>query len=150
SETVDLMKSQAVTMYYPSEYNDKRYYVPITQHIEMEDQDIFAPIVRTLISGPSYQLNALHVFNEGTSLMHRPTLENGVLTLVFNEGVLQDVDKAIISDEVIETLVRTLTDHPKVEAIEVKVENIDQLVNENGEVYSEPVTKDLFVNMEKL
>jgi len=150
SETVDLMKSQAVTMYYPSEYNDRRYYVPITQHIEMDEQDIFAPIVRTLISGPNYQFNALHVFNAETSLIHQPTLENGVLTLVFNQGVLKDVDKAIISDEVIETLVRTLTEHPRVDAIEVKVENIDQLVNENGEVYSEPVTKDIFVNVEKL
>src|SRR5690625_602941 len=150
SETLDLMKSQAVTMYYPSEYNDNRYYVPITQHIEIDNQDIFAPIIRTLISGPSYQLNALHVFNDETTLMHRPTLENGVLTLTFNQGVLKDVDKAIISDEVIETLVRTLTEHPRVDAIEVKVENIDQLVNENGEVYSEPVTKDIFVNVEKL
>ncbi len=150
SETLDLMNSQAITMYYPSEYNDNRYYVPITQHIEMDDQDIFAPIVRALISGPTYQFNALHVFNAETSLIHRPTLENGVLTLVFNQEILKDSDKAVISDEVIETLVRTLTEHPRVEAIEVKVENIDQLVNENGEAYSEPVTKDIFVNVEKL
>lgn len=150
SETLDLMRSQAVTMYYPSEYNNNRYYVPITQHVEIEDQDIFSPIVRTLISGPSYQFNALHVFNDETSLIHRPTLENGVLTLEFNQEILKDTDKAVISDEVIETLVRTLTEHPRVEAIEVKVENIDQLVNENGETYSEPVTKDIFVNAEKL
>jgi len=149
-ETVDLMKSQAVTMYYPSEYNDTRYYVPITQHVEMDEQDIFAPMVQTLINGPSYQFNALHVFNAETSLVHRPTLENGVLTLVFNQNVLKDADKGIISDEVIETLVRTLTEHPRVEAIDVKVEDIEQLVNENGEAYSEPVTKDHFVSAEKL
>lgn len=150
TETMDLMKSQAVTMYYPSEYNENRYYVPITQHIEMNDKDIFEPIVSTLISGPNYHLNALHVFNTETSLMHRPTLEDGVLTLVFNQEILKDTDKAIISDEVIETLVRTLTEHPKVNAVEVKVEDVDQLVNENGEAYSEPVTKDIFVNAEKL
>src|SRR5690625_6047963 len=85
-----------------------------------------------------------------SSLVHRPTLENGVLTLVFNQNVLKDADKGIISDEVIETLVRTLTEHPRVEAIEVKVEDIEQLVNENGEAYSEPVTKDQFVSAEKL
>lgn len=150
TETMDLMKSQAVTMYYPSEYNDNRYYIPITQHVEMNNQDIFAPIVHTLLSGPDYHLNAIHVFNTKTSLIHQPTLENGVLTLVFNQEILKDTDNAVISDEVIETLVRTLTEHPRVNAIEIKVENVDQLVNENGEAYSEPVTRDILVNKEKL
>jgi germination protein M len=150
TETIDLTNSQAVTMYYPSEYNENRYYVPITQHVEIADQDIFSPIVQSLITGPSYHLNVIDVFNVETSLIDRPTLENGILKLVFNEEILKDMDHAVISDEVMETLVRTLTEHPKVEAIEVEVENVDQLVNENGEIYSEPVTKDEFMNIEKL
>src|SRR5690625_2164378 len=31
---LNLMNSQAVTMYYPAEHNENRYYVPVTQYVE--------------------------------------------------------------------------------------------------------------------
>src|SRR5699024_2865757 len=34
SDVLDLMNSEAVTMYYPAEHNEARYYVPITKHIQ--------------------------------------------------------------------------------------------------------------------
>ena len=150
TDTIDLLDSQAVTIYYPSEYNDNRYYVPVTQRIKVTDQEVFGSIVQALIDGPGYNVNTTHVFNTNTSLINNPTLENGVLELVFSQEVLEDIDKAMISDEVMETLVRTLTEQNKVDSVEVKVENIDQLTNENGELYSEPVTKETFMKIEKL
>lgn len=150
TDTIDLIDSQAVTIYYPTEYNDNRYYVPVTQHISKDDQEVFKPLVQALIDGPTYNLHVTHVFNEETLLMDPPRLENGVLQLEFNQNILKDVDKAIISDEVMETLVRTLTEQQEIKAVEVKVENVDQLNNENGEIYSEPVTKGEFMTVEKL
>lgn len=150
TDTVDLIDSQAVTIFYPTEYNDNRYYVPITQYVATDDQEVFGPIVQALIDGPSYNLNVTHVFNAETLLVNRPTLEDGVLKLVFNQKILKDIDKAVISDEVMETLVRTLTEQHRVDAVEVKVEDIDKLNNENGEIYSEPVTKGEFTKIEKL
>src|SRR5699024_467810 len=123
TDTVDLLGSQAVTMFYPTEYNDNQYYIPVTQHVETDDEDVYGYIVDALIAGPGYNMNVSHVFNSHTSLVDKPTLKNGVLELTFGKEILKDAEKAIISDEVMETLVRTLTEQHSVEAVEVKVED---------------------------
>ena len=151
TDTIDLIDSQAVTMYFPAGYNENRYYVPVTSHVETEGDDIYRSIVQALIDGPGYNnLNMTHVFNAHTSLVEDPVFNNGVLELVFNQDILEDVEQAMISDEVMETIVRTLTEQEMVEAVDVKVENVEVIKNENGEAYSEPVTKDSFINIEKL
>lgn len=150
SDTPDLINSQAVTMYYPAEHNETRYYVPLTKHILAEEENIYQEIVQTLIDGPGYNTNVLQVFNPESMLVDDPELDNGVLKLVFNEGVLKDSDQAVLSDEVMETLVRTLSEQGAVEAVDIQVENVDELVNENGEVYNEPVTKETFLPKEKM
>ncbi|UJL44993.1 GerMN domain-containing protein [Virgibacillus sp. NKC19-16] len=150
TDTLDLLDSQAVTMYYPAEHNENRYYVPVTQYVEGESEEMFGSIVEEMIQGPGLNTNVTHVFNPETVLTDTPTLENGVLELVFNEGILADADQPMISDEVMETIVRTLTEQQAVEAVDIKVENVEQLVNENGEMYDEPVTKQSFLPTEKL
>lgn len=150
SHGIDFMNSEAVTMYFPAEYNENRYYVPVTQHINTSDVNVFESIVESLMSGPTYNLNMTHVFNDQTLLLDEPILEDGVLELVFNQEILKNADKAVISDEVMETLARTLTQQNQVEAVNVKVENIDQLTNENGESYDEPITAQTFIESQKL
>lgn len=150
ADTVDFLNNKTVTMYFPMEHNDTRYYVPITKYVDSSEEDVFQAIVNTLIDGPGYDTNVIHVFNTETELVEKPVLEDGILRLKFNEKVLKDSDKSIISDEVMETLVRTLTEQEQVESVDIKVENVDKLVNENGEVYDEPVTKKAFVPKEKL
>src|SRR5699024_9643155 len=150
SDALDLMNSHAVTMYFTTEHNDTRYYVPTTQHVEDTHNNICYAMVQALLDGPSYDTNVIHVFNTETALVDEPVLNDGVLELVFNQSILKDQDEAIISDEVMETLVRSLTEDPSVEALNVKVENVDQIVSENGEVYDEPVNKESFVDSEKL
>src|SRR5699024_5197204 len=68
SDTLDLVDSQAVTMYYPAEHNENRYYVPVTQHINSGDQDMLSSIVQNLINGPGYNTNVPQVFNTQPSL----------------------------------------------------------------------------------
>lgn len=149
TDTLDYLTSRAVTMYYPAEYNDNRYFIPMTQYIET-GEEVFSLIVHALIDGPGYYNNMVHVFNTDTVLRDEPKLEKGVLKLVFNKGILKDEEQAIISDEVMETLVRTLTEQQAVKAVHVEVEDVDHLVNENGEVYNEPVTKKTFIPVEKM
>lgn len=150
TNTIDLISSEAVTMYYPSEYNDNHYYVPVTQHVKAIDDDIYSAIVSSLIDGPGYDVNVTHVFNDQTILAKSPSLDDGVLELVFTEDILKDAEQAIISDSVMETLVRTLTDQRNIEAIDVKVENVEKIVNEQGEMYTEPVTTSMFNPNEKI
>ncbi|MCM3400261.1 GerMN domain-containing protein [Oceanobacillus profundus] len=150
TDTLDLLESRAVTMYYPSEHGENRYYVPVTQHIEVTEENEYSSIVQALIDGPGYKTNVVHVFNPDTLLTNSPDLNDGILELVFSKDILQDSEQAVIADEVMETLVRTLTEQENVEAVDVKVEDVDQLVNENGEEYTEPVTKQAFTPTEKL
>jgi germination protein M len=144
-DTVDLMDSKAVTLYYPSQHDGKFYHVPITQHVEVEKGNTYQSIVQALIEGPSYDLNLLNVFNNGTSLTKKPTYNDGIVSLTFNEAVLSNVEKSSISDELMQTIVLTLTDQPGVEAVDVKVENVEQVYNESGKAYAEPVTRATFV-----
>src|SRR5699024_2324919 len=150
SDTLELVDSQAVTKYYPADHNEKRYYVPVNQHINNRDKDMLSSIVQSLINGTGYNTNVNQVFKSQTSIMSKPSLNDGVLELMFNQDILKDTDKAMISDEVMETLVRTLTEQEGVEAVEVNVEDVDELVNENEEVYAEPVTRKEFIPTEKL
>lgn len=150
SDTSDLIDSDVVTMQYPAEHNKVRYYVPITKYIQTKDSNYYEEIVNKLIDGPGFGANVIQVFNSETALIDEPLLESGVLKLVFNQGILSDSDSSVITDEVMETLVRTLSEQNGVEAVDVQVENVDKLVNENGEVYNEPVTQKSFIPSEEL
>ncbi|MCG3421058.1 GerMN domain-containing protein [Oceanobacillus jordanicus] len=150
TDTTDLINSKAVTMYYPTEHDENRYYVPVTQYVETNDEEIYASIIQSLLEGPGFNTNVQHVFNSTTLLTGEPTLSDGVLNLTFNEDILLKDGEGVIADEVMETIVRTLTEQQGIEAVDVKVENVEQLVNENGETYEEPVTKQQFTPTEKL
>ena len=150
TDTVDLTVSEAITMFYPAEHNDNRYYVPVTQYVEGTGEEFYDSIVEELVNGPKYNKNLIHVFNGSTMLTEDPELKDGILELTFNQSILSSDENSMIADEVMETLVRTLTEQEDVEGVNVQVENVDQLVNENGEAYTEPVTKQAFIETEEL
>src|SRR5699024_4522035 len=139
-----LMHSKVVTVYYPKQYHENFYFVPMTQYINDENEDVFTTIVEALMSGPSYEIEALDVFNDHTSLVNKSILSEGVLQLEFSEEILKDDENAVIADDVVETLVRTLTEQEGVEAVDIKVENREKVVGENGTAYDKPVTKNDF------
>ncbi|MDY0408601.1 GerMN domain-containing protein [Virgibacillus soli] len=150
TDAIDIMNSDVLTMYFPAEHNEQRYYVPITRHVEKTEDNVYELVVNSLLDGPGYNTNLIHVFNTDTMLVDEPTLEDGVLSLTFNENILKDPEQSMISDEVMETIVRSLTELQQVEAVNIQVENMDKLVNENGEAYEEPVSKKVFVPTDKL
>ena len=151
NDTIDFINSEAVTMYYPASDQENRYYIPVTQYVGAgEDEEMFEAIVTSLMDGPGFMANVTHVFNEEAMLVSEPALSEGVLELTFNEAILKDAEDAVIADDVMETIVRTLTIQDEIDAVEIKVENKDVIANENGEPYSEPVSADFFVPSEKL
>lgn len=150
ADTVDLMDSMPVTLYYPASYNDNQYTVPITQHVDVEDDDVYTSVVQALIDGPGYSADVNHVFNNGTELATSPSLDDGTLDLEFTDDILEDVDESKISDEVMKSLVFSLTDDDTVEDVNVHVEDVETLYNDDGEAYDEPVSKDTFVPSEKI
>src|SRR5690606_19921882 len=48
TDTVDLINSKAVTMYFPTEHDDNQYFVPVTQYLEVKDGDVHQAIVDAL------------------------------------------------------------------------------------------------------
>ncbi|WP_060678337.1 GerMN domain-containing protein [Virgibacillus halodenitrificans] len=150
TDTLDLIGSKPVTMYYPTQHNENRYYVPVTQYIETDSENTYQSIVQALLEGPGFNTNVKHVFNAKTLITKAPKLEDGVLEIEFSKDILKDQEKSMISDEVMETLVRTLTEQQSIDAVKVSVEGIEKIVNENGEAYSKPVTKQTFMPNEKL
>lgn len=145
ADGVDLMDSKAVTLYYPNQQGEQVYYVPVTQHVEMINDNVYQSVVQALLEGPSYDLGLLNVFNRSATIIEEPTIEDGVLHVTFSKEILSDEATGAISDEVMETLVLTLTDQVNVEAVSVTVDEVEQVFNEHGVPYSEPVSRDTFV-----
>lgn len=150
NSTTDLFESEAVTMFYPKEHNKNRYYVPVTKHVNVEQDKTYTALIEELLDGPALDTNALNVFNDGTTLKGKPTLNDGILEVEFSKEIMKNDDKNQIADEVIETLVRTLTELEDVEAVDISVEDVKSLVNEQGESYDEPVSKHKYKSYEKL
>lgn len=148
-EQPSLKQSEMVTFYYPKQHNDNTYFVPVSTFIN-ETDNIYEASVAKLLQGAPYEVGALQVFNDEVSLMKEAVLNDGVLQLVFNEQILKSSEAPVIADEVMETLVRSLTDRELIDAIEVEVENVDTIENEAGEVYEEPVQVSDFGSMEKM
>ncbi|KGX89037.1 GerMN domain-containing protein [Pontibacillus litoralis] len=142
-DVMDLTDSDSVTVYYPSQHNDQLYYIPVTKRVDVKESKKYETIVETLINGPGYNnTGLLTVFNQDVKLIAEPDLENGVLTLTFNENVLNDFDdKSVVTNKVMESLVLSLTEQPEVEAVSVKVENKDKVFTEKGVELAQPVTR---------
>lgn len=145
----NLQHSKAVTIYYPKRYKEELYYVPVTQYVH-KDQDLYSAIVETMLDGPPYELNAVDVFNDLAMLENKPYLKDGVLQLIFNEDILKDPENNIIANEVVETLVRTLTADEQVEAVDIKVKDKAVIMNEDGVAYDKPVTTNDIIHSEKM
>src|SRR5699024_4472031 len=68
SDTVDMIRSDVVTMYYPAEHEENRYYVPVTEHLQAND-NIYATTVQALIDGPGFNTEVMQVFNPESMLV---------------------------------------------------------------------------------
>ncbi|AIF67014.1 hypothetical protein GZ22_10410 [Terribacillus saccharophilus] len=148
---ITTVNSQSVTLYFPAEAVDGTpYEVPVTERMNSNAENDYVEIVNALIDGPAMDSNLSNVFNTGSALAAEPTLKDGVLNLEFNTEVLSNVDEAAITDQLMETLVMSLTELEEVEAVSVKVEGVEEVFNEHGEAYAEPVSREQYVPAEKL
>jgi len=146
-DVTDLSASNSVTVYYPTQHDDQVYYVPVTKRVEKNEESMYETIVQTLVNGPGFDLNLQQVFNEDVQLVEEPTYKDGVLTLNFNEKIVNNFEnQAVLSQEVMESLVLSLTEQPGVESVSVEVENVDQVFSEGGKVLAEPVSRPQMIN----
>lgn len=148
TDVVDITNTKPLTVYYMAESDGQKYYVPVTKRISNEETDPIVSAVNELAEGPSPSLGLMSDFQEGVELVSAPKYEDGKVTLDFNESIFGsfDEEQKIISSDVLNTLVLTLTEQEGIESVAVTVNGKAELINENGEKLTEPVTRPSKVN----
>lgn len=145
-QLVDVMNTKPVTLYFVTQSNKQTYYVPVTRRISNSEKDEVISVVNELIKGPSQKSQLVSDFNPDVRLVNAPKYENGKVTLNFNENIYASVGKNVISNYVLGSLVLSLTEQKGVESISIEVNGKLDLLKENGEKLTKPVTRPQNVN----
>lgn len=102
-DLVTINDIESYTMYYVNEYNDNKYYVPVTKYVNGSSVDPIKVIIKELSSSPIYETNLMSYLNAGADLNDYELVDND-LKLDFNELLLNDIDEKNILEEVMYTI----------------------------------------------
>ncbi|RST76256.1 sporulation protein [Siminovitchia acidinfaciens] len=148
SEAVDITNTRPMTVYYLSQADDEIYYVPVTRRISNNEQDDVAAVIKELADGPGMLMGLASALTSDVKLIDEPKIEEGVVTLNFNESIMGSEEKKIITDVALQSLVLSLTEQEGIESVSVLVDGKAELANEKGEPLTEPVMRPEKVNAE--
>lgn len=148
SDVVDITNTHPLTVYYMAETEGQKYYVPVTKRVSNTETDPIVSAVEELVKGPALATGLLSGFQDEVELLSAPKYEDGKVTLDFNKAIYGsfDEEQKIISSHALESLVLTLTEQKGIESVAVTVNGKAELINENGEKITEPVTRPEKVN----
>lgn len=110
------------TVYYVSNFNDNEYYVPVTKYINNNKQDKIKVIIDELATSPIYETNLMSYLNSNVNLIDY-SLNDKILSLNFNDYILNDDTSNKILEEVIYTIGLSVVDNFNVEDISILVNN---------------------------
>lgn len=147
---VDISNTKAVVVYYVRQTDDEHYYVPVTKRVKTDGNHLLTAIVEQLIKGPDLQTPLFSALMPDVALLNEPKLANKIVTLNFNENILGSFDRNLISDEVLQSIVLTLTEQEGIEGVSIQVNGKTDIENEKGEPITEPVTRPETVNSVEL
>ena len=102
-DLVSLNNIESYTTYYVNEYNDNKYYVPVTKYVNNINEDRVKLIIKELGSSPIYETSLMSYLNVG-AILNDYELDGNNLKLNFNEYLLNDIDEKNILEEVIYTI----------------------------------------------
>lgn len=145
---VNLSNSKGLTLYFLGQSGETSYYVPVTRRVNSNVDQIEA-VITELLAGPSSFSNLLTDFRNGVELLDVPSYANGIVTVNFNEELLNHINGTAISEEVLNLLVLSLTEQPGVEKVAIEVNGDNKVLKVSGEFLSEPVARPLKVNSVK-
>lgn len=142
----DLTNTKPVTLYYIGGEQGSYYYVPVTRRISSSEKDTVSAVVNELVQGPSEQSNLVTEFMPDVKLLESPKIENGKVTLDFNENIYGSFKKNTISQNLLDELVLSLTEQKDIKEVAVTVKGKAQLATEDGKKLTAPVTRPQKVN----
>lgn len=148
SDAVDITNTYPLTVYYVGEEGEQIYYVPVTKRISNEEKDPVVAAVNALVTGPDHSSGLLSEFQQDVKLIDKPKYEDGHVTLNFNEAIYgsYDEEKKIVSNNVLNSLVLTLTEQQGIEKVSLMVNGKQDIVSEDGKSLSEPVSRPANIN----
>lgn len=146
TDVADITNTKPVTVYYIGGEEGSYYYVPVTRRISNDTKDNYAAIVDELIQGPSQNSTLVSEFMSDVKLLDTPKYENGTVTLNFNKNIYDSLKGKEISQNLLDTLVLSLTEQQGVEKVAVEVDGKVDIKNDKGKKVSEPVTRPEKVN----
>lgn len=146
SHVADLTNTKPVTVYFIGGEKDNYYYVPVTKRVSNKVDDNITAAVNELIEGPGVSSNLLNEFGSEVKLIDKAKLEDGLVTLNFNESIYNSFEEKMVSEHVLNTLVLSLTEQPGVEEVAITVNGKAELLDPDGKKITEPVTRPEKVN----
>lgn len=147
-DVVDITNTHPLTVYYMAETEGQQYFVPVTKRVSNTETDPIVSAVEELVEGPAISTGLISDFQSSVELVSAPKYEDGKVTLDFNESIYGsfDEEQKIVSSQVLQSLVLTLTEQEGIESVAVTVNGKADLLKENGEKLTEPVTRPAKVN----
>jgi germination protein M len=142
----DITNSELVTLYFLAQTQDQTYYVPVTRRVAKEGTDKVTATIEHLIDGPSAESNLLTDFRTDVKLLSTPVVKDGVVTLNFNGAVLDNKEESMIADEVLNSIVLSLTELSEVKKVAIKVDGKSKIFTEKGKELTAPVSRPKEVN----
>ncbi|WP_347549380.1 GerMN domain-containing protein [Pseudalkalibacillus hwajinpoensis] len=141
---VDVSNSTDVTVYFMAQSEDYAYYVPVTKRMEGVSDDV-SGVLKGLMEGPPVHSGLFSQFSKDLKLLNADQ-EDGLLTLEFNEAILTGAEDKVLQQELLKSLVLSLTEQKDVSEVAITVDGHSELVDEAGNVLSEPVSRPVDVN----
>ena len=118
NSTKDINKT---TIYYISEFNDNKYYVPVTK-VTNDERSKIEIIVDELSSTNVYKTNLMSYLNDNTELLSVNESEEK-LVVNFNSAIFNDINTKEILEEVIYTISMSINDNYGVNTVIFNVED---------------------------
>ena len=136
----DLSNSIGVTIYFLAQSGDSSYYVPVTKRVSDVESNKVAAIIQGLVEGPSLESGLFSDFSKEVELLDSSINDEGLLTLNFNEALLDN--QKVISDAALNSLVLSLTEQNEIKEVAIQVNGDENVLTESGESLAQPVTRD--------
>jgi len=146
SHVADITNTKPVTVYYIGGETDSYYFVPVTKRVSNKTENDIDAVISELVKGPNVASNLLNEFNPDVKLLEEPKVEDGKVTLNFNESIYGSFEEKIISKNVLDSLVLSLTEQNGIESVVITVNGKAELMSEDGKKLTEPVTRPENVN----
>lgn len=146
TEVIDITNTHAVTVYYLAESGNSSYYVPVTKRVSNTEKNDVQAVINELIKGPDKNSSLVSAFQSGVALLDTPVIQDGKVTLNFNEDILGSFEEKVISENVLKPLVYSLTEQKGIKSVAIEVNGSTKLTDEKGNSLSEPVSRPEKVN----